>query len=41
MKIVDKTISIPFFIRIWECKAKTRDIVNNKKLKFIEVILLY
>jgi len=41
MKTISNNVSNPFFIRIWECKAKAHDIVDKKKLKLIEFVSQY
>jgi len=38
VRIVDKNVSNPFCIRIWECRAKAHDIVDKKKLELIDLV---
>jgi hypothetical protein len=35
---ISENVSNPFFIKTEECKAKTHDIVDKKKLKSIELV---
>jgi hypothetical protein len=41
MKNIDKIVSIPFFIRICECRKKARDIVDKRKVELIKLVLRY
>jgi hypothetical protein len=40
-EVVDKNVSNPFFIKIWECKVKAHDIVELIRRKLIDLASWY